>query len=205
MLLPVLLAAAVFLPGCEAVFTSAPLAFMQRDPSKLSPDQKMAFAENALASGDAESISVAYAAIADYIDSTSLSGSQAVEYNGMAADLLAADTGVASLFDQVVAGFVAGEEPDPAEIEQMVLDLGVTSSDGTAMGAYMDSVTANGGTPEPMQAVLAAGVIVAPVIDTVSSGDPEYDAAKAILQDAAAGMEDDSTLSDMADMLGITL
>ena len=52
-----------FLVGCQAVFTFSPMGFLQRDPSRLPLAQKMTYAENALASGDDQTMLDAYNAI----------------------------------------------------------------------------------------------------------------------------------------------
>jgi hypothetical protein len=50
----------VLIASCQQIFTFSPLSFLQRDPSKLPPEQQIAYAEGALASGDAETMAVAY-------------------------------------------------------------------------------------------------------------------------------------------------
>ena len=47
--LPAALAMVVLMTGCQAIFTYSPLSFLQRDPSKMSLDQRINFAEQALA------------------------------------------------------------------------------------------------------------------------------------------------------------
>ena len=72
----------IVLIGCQAVFTFSPVSFLQRDPSKLSLDQKKTYAEDALASGDSDAMLAAYNAIKD--DAT---GSTDGELNLLAAKL----------------------------------------------------------------------------------------------------------------------
>ncbi|WP_020611544.1 hypothetical protein [Sediminispirochaeta bajacaliforniensis] len=63
-----IVALALLLAGCEQMFTYSPLSWAARDPSKLSDDQQVAYAQMALSSGDAETLQKAYDAIADNSD-----------------------------------------------------------------------------------------------------------------------------------------
>ena len=54
--------------SCEQVFTYSPLEWAQRDPSNLPEDQRIAYAEFALGSGDTEKLRDAYDAIKDIDD-----------------------------------------------------------------------------------------------------------------------------------------
>jgi hypothetical protein len=76
--------------GCEAVFTYAPLAFLQRAPSSLSATERLTYGENALASGDTETMIAAYEALAnDTSDEAQyLSAQLAIEISGIADMLL---------------------------------------------------------------------------------------------------------------------
>ena len=53
------------LTGCEAIFTYSPFSFLQRDPANLPLEQKIAWAEAALSSGDREAMEKAYKALKD--------------------------------------------------------------------------------------------------------------------------------------------
>jgi hypothetical protein len=53
----------MFLGGCQALFTYTPLKGLQRDPASLSPEQKLVYAQDALASGDKTAMQAAYNAI----------------------------------------------------------------------------------------------------------------------------------------------
>jgi hypothetical protein len=61
----VLAAVAVLLVlgGCQQIFTYAPLKGLQRNPASLSPEQRLNYAEQALASGDKAAMLAAYDAI----------------------------------------------------------------------------------------------------------------------------------------------
>ena len=55
--------ALVTLAGCQDIFTYTPLKGFQRDPSSLSSEQRLEYAQNALASGDKSTMRDAYDAI----------------------------------------------------------------------------------------------------------------------------------------------
>ena len=104
--------------SCQAVFTYSPLESFQRDPSTLSPEQRIAFAESALASGDVEVMAAAYEAIA---------GSDNPETNLLAADLA---IGASGLTDAITSLVSQSEEADFEDlfdsIDTDMLDNAVT-------------------------------------------------------------------------------
>ncbi|MQY76202.1 MAG: hypothetical protein GH155_01055 [Spirochaeta sp.] len=73
----------LLLAGCQAIFTYSPLSFLQRDPANLPLDQKIAWAENALASGDLEAMATAYDAIKDESGVDYLAANLALELSGV--------------------------------------------------------------------------------------------------------------------------
>jgi len=73
----------LLLAGCQAIFTYSPLSFLQRDPANLPLDQKIAWAENALASGDPEAMATAYDAIKDVSGVDYLAANLALELSGV--------------------------------------------------------------------------------------------------------------------------
>jgi len=54
---------AMLMAGCQAIFTFSPLSGLQRDPSTMSPEQRLTYAQDALASGDAAAMKKAYDAL----------------------------------------------------------------------------------------------------------------------------------------------
>ena len=89
------LSLAVSLGGCEAVFTTSLFSFLQRDPANLSAEQQIAWAEQALASGDPEAMAEAYELVKDRATGSSdpeltyLAGRLALELSGASALLTA--------------------------------------------------------------------------------------------------------------------
>jgi hypothetical protein len=61
----VAMSAALLLGGCQAIFTYSPVQALQRSPSSLTPAERLAYAENALASGNKDTMKAAYNAIKD--------------------------------------------------------------------------------------------------------------------------------------------
>jgi len=180
---PLVMIILLVLTGCEAVFTASPLSFLQRSPAQLTPEGKLLYGLDALDSGDAAQISAAYEAIADYIDSTSLSGTQAVEFNSLAVDLLAADTGIGPLFDDAVAGYIGDDAPTMESILADLAELDVSGEDASAMIEYMNAVTENDGEPGAAQSLIAASVVLAPLVTAFI--DP--DTGKLSLPDGSGG------------------
>lgn len=86
----------LLLAGCQAIFTYSPLSFLKRDPANLPLDQKITWAENALASGDPGAMETAYVAIKD---------ESGVDY--LAANLALELSGVPQLLFEVMEGDVA--------------------------------------------------------------------------------------------------
>ena len=86
--------------GCQAVFTYSPLSFLQRDPSTLSADAQKTYAEDALASGDAEAIAKAY----DAIKALLADNPTDPELNLLAAKLGVEVSGVPGLINQIIQG-----------------------------------------------------------------------------------------------------
>jgi hypothetical protein len=82
-LLPAAALLAMLLAGCQAVFTTSPFSFLQRDPADLPPEQQAAWAEQALASGDPAAMAKAYAVIKDNPDQAYLAASLAAELSGV--------------------------------------------------------------------------------------------------------------------------
>lgn len=122
------------LGGCEALFTTSPLSFLQRDPSKLSDEQKISWAEAAWASGDEEAMAEAYAAIADLA-----TGSSDPELTYLAANLALELSGVPGIVDSILA------DVDNLVVDTAFLDSVLASVDGGYVSAaatfFQDTMT----------------------------------------------------------------
>jgi hypothetical protein len=116
------------LAGCQAIFTYSPLSFLQRDPDNLPLDQKITWAENALASGDPEAMATAYDAIKD---------ESGVDY--LAANLALELSGVPQLLFEVIEGDI--EINNQTDLENFLQD----NVDGEyvtfAAGHFLDTLS----------------------------------------------------------------
>ncbi|MFW5744904.1 MAG: hypothetical protein ACOC2D_16635, partial [Spirochaetota bacterium] len=103
-LLPLLGAFTLLLASCENVFTTSLFSFLQRDPSRLSPEQQVAYGRDAIASGDPEAMAEAYEHLKDSDDpETQLLAADlalgAVELEETLLEVASADDPVATLED----------------------------------------------------------------------------------------------------------
>ena len=91
--------------SCQQIFTYSPVSWAQRDPSKLPPEQKIAYAEEALASGDSAAVEAAYNALKDSTDpdTQALVSQLAVSASGLD-DAIAEALSTMTLDDTIIAG-----------------------------------------------------------------------------------------------------
>ncbi len=144
----------IVLIGCQAVFTFSPVSFLQRDPSKLSLDQKKTYAEDALASGDSDAMLAAYNAIKD--DAT---GSTDGELNLLAAKLAMELSGVPDLLNQVLSGDIdLSASGGSSDFDALLAELN-TSFLVEAAGFYTDADT-NGANLNSTDYLLGAACIL---------------------------------------------
>jgi len=106
------------LASCQAVFTWSPLAFLQRDPTEMTAEQKLSFAEQALASGDDAVVEKAYEAVAAEAAKPDNIDDPEIQYT--AAQLALEVSGVSEVFDSVLGSLAGGGSVD---ISAATLDL----------------------------------------------------------------------------------
>ena len=94
----ILVGFAIILGSCQQVFTRSLFSFLQRDPSTLSPEQQLIWAENALASGDPAIIKQAYDVLKDAAADSPANG----ELNYMAANLALELSGIPDMLTQLM-------------------------------------------------------------------------------------------------------
>lgn len=108
---PLFLLCAGILISCEGVFTTSIVEWAQRDPSQLNQAQKINFAQEALASGDKDSMKKAYDALKDTSDPS---------LQPLAAELAVGAAGVkdalSTVFGKVAAG--SSEEEIKAALQE---------------------------------------------------------------------------------------
>lgn len=194
--------------SCEMVFTTSPLAFLQRDPSKLSAEQQVTFGRDALASGDRGQMTVAFEL---------LKGSDDPGVQLLAAELGIAAAGLepavyGALPDILAAG---GDQAAVQAALEEALD-GFSEAELAMMGEAAALVAAAEGsvTPSSEQYVFAAVALMAVAADQhgsvaglegLSGGDPGYDEveqAKAFLDSAFAGLQADGESTEHLEGIG---
>ena len=195
------------LASCENVFTTSPLSFLQRDAANLSPEQQIQFANDALASGDEDTMAEAYNVLKDSDDPETqiLASELALGAAGLQSAVTAAlgdisgggDTG--TVLEETLAGFTAEDFALMSEAAALL-----DAADGTV-------------TPTPEQYAFAAiGLMAVAVeenggsttgLDAVGPGDPGYEEtqqAEAFLEAAAAALQADGESTDLLDnLLGV--
>ena len=124
LLILVLVLVLVLIASCQQIFTFSPLSFLQRDPANLPPEQQIAYAEGALASGDTEAMAVAFNLIqgSDDPDVALLASDLAIGASGLTDALTTALGGgdPEAAFDSINTGMLANS---PEEF-QNALDNG---------------------------------------------------------------------------------
>ena len=203
-----LLCLVAILSSCENVFTTSPVAFLQRDPAGLSPEQQVEFGKDALASGDAEQMAAAYELLKESDDPRTqlLAAELALGAAGLESAVIAAagdlsgGADAATVLEEVLSGFTES-------------DLALMSAAAALIDEAEDSVT-----PSPEQYTFAAIGLIAIAIDAnggstvgldaLGPADPGYDEAeqaKAFLQAATDSLQAAGESTDLLDELGAVI
>ena len=127
--------------GCEAIFTSSPFTGLQRNPSSLSPEQQITYAQDALASGDKTAMQAAYDALKSETSATAvyMTAELGIELSGVPTLLTAAindptilSTGAGNA--TAVGDYIAAHPGlQPALIIDAAQRLQALAASGTAM------------------------------------------------------------------------
>lgn len=165
--------------GCQAVFTFSPLSGLQRDPANLSPEGKISYAQDLLATGSQAEMAEMYT----LIDELSQDNPNDPSLHLLAADLALGATGV----NEAVEDFLSGGGDVGSATEDIVgdLDMGMVAA---AADHVIDAENLGGEISQ--QQYLNTGVILLgkahdeanPVpgvafsdLDTLTSGQNGYD------------------------------
>lgn len=140
----------LFLSGCQDVFTFSPLAGLGRDPSKLPDDQKVNYANNALAGGDPEEMAEAYTLIEEMLQSDPDNG----DLHLLAADLA---LGASGLSDATAELDISSTDPDT--LDSLLDDLDADLLSATA--SHIESAEESGTEVSDSQYVNAGMALVA--------------------------------------------
>ncbi len=180
-----------FFVSCEAVFTFSPLSGLQRDPSSLSEEQKIVFAQNALSAGDASAALAAYNALKD---STSASAKV------LAADCALLAAGLPDTLSDILDGIAAGETDMAGLIDASIADMDMTLVDG----AYdlVDGVKNDGvaGADQMITTGVARLMSLAQTAGgagNLDPADPDVDAALTLINTGEGLLEPGSATADL--------
>jgi len=186
--------------SCENVFTTSLFSFLQRDPSKLSPEQQVAYGRDALASGDPEAMAEAYGLLKDSDDPET--------------QLLAADLALGAVELEATLLEAASAEDPVATIEEALDDF--TDEDYAMMreaAALVDSADESVEPSAEQYFFAAAGLIAAAADENGGTAgldaDPppaaveeEVNQAKAFLDAAAASLQANGESTDVLEGVG---
>jgi hypothetical protein len=189
----------LFLVSCEMMFTTSPVAFLQRNAADLSPEQQVAFGRDALASGDEATMAEAYEALKETDDP---------ETQVLAAELALGAAGLETALTEALGELSGGGDTDAILAEALgsftAEDLVLMNEAAALLNAAEESVT-----PTPEQYAFAAIGLMAVAIDAnggttdglSTGGSPEVAQAEAFLQAAAAGLQANGETTDLLDDL----
>ena len=154
--------------GCEQVFSTNLFAGLERDPSKLSLDQQIVYAQSALASGDSGKMAKAYDALSDSIE-----GTDDAELNLLAADLALGASDLQGVFDEII-GVALGEGTDLSDQGDLAAGLDgalgdVDYSYVAEAQAQIDAAVANGGEVSEEQYLLVTVGLIMQAADGAGS------------------------------------
>ncbi|TVQ25478.1 MAG: hypothetical protein EA382_06930 [Spirochaetaceae bacterium] len=187
------------LTGCELVFTTSPLAFLQRDPSKLSAEQQITYAQNALASGDRDAMAKAFQA---------LKGSSDPAVQLLAVDLAVGAAGVEGALIGLIADLGVDGVDETAALDAAIAsfsaaDLALIAEAATLLDAADDSLT-----PTPEQYVFVAVGLLAIAAEAsggvaaLDGSTAEQQQAEAFLQLAYDLLQESGSSTDLIEGLG---
>jgi hypothetical protein len=153
--------------GCEFVFTGSLFSFAQRDPSKMTFEQQINFAKEALASGDRDAMEDAYDVLEDDAADTSDGDLQL-----LVAQLAMELCGFSDVLDDVLSGTIdfSGDPTDPGVISDV--DSSVGGLDSSYLEDAADLYTkaeANGADMDATDYLIGAMVLLAKAIDDTAS------------------------------------
>jgi hypothetical protein len=195
------------LAGCEQFFTTNLFSALQRDPSNLSFDQQIAYAESALNSGDKDAMADAYDALSDSLEDEN---NDDPELNSLAAELAIGASGLTDTIPDLADAAINGDLSDKNQLADAVNDK-LDDVDYTYVDEavkQLDEIKANGGEVTVEQYVfVAAGLVmkegdanggVENLDGTAGSGQESSDFIDAAIADLQARGESSAVLEDMA-------
>ncbi|MFP4429621.1 MAG: hypothetical protein ACOCW6_10740 [Spirochaetota bacterium] len=182
--------AALSILGCEQVFSTNLFSGLDRDPSKLSLDQQIVYAQSALASGDTGKMAKAYDALSDSIE-----GTDDAELNLLAADLALGASDLQGVFDEIVE-VALGEETDLSNQDDLAAGLDGSLGDVdygyvAEAQAQVDAAVANGGAVSEEQYLLVTVGLIMQAADGEGSVSDLNDGNTAAIEAWVTAANDD--------------
>ena len=132
-----ILAMLTLLGGCQALFTFSPLSGLKRDPADMSPEQRLAYAHDALASGDHDAMLAAYNAILGdtSADAQYTSAQLGIELSGVTQVLLdcANDPSIITAQLNTIDAFITAHNLDPNYMVAAAAQLAAAAAVGAVL------------------------------------------------------------------------
>lgn len=136
-LLVLLSAAALVFGGCQAIFTYSPLSGLQRPPSGMTPGQRLTYAQEALASGDAAAMKSAYDAIKNDTGAAAqyMTAQLGIELSGIPTVLRDAASDTSNLTNDLdeINTFIAAHNLDPTYMVAAAAQLMAAAAAGVLL------------------------------------------------------------------------
>ena len=181
-------AAVLLFGGCQAIFTWSPLSGLQQNPSDMTPAQRLTYAQDALASGDKDTMKTAYDAIKDdtSADAQYTAAQLGIELSGVPQVLrdIATDTSTVNHQLNTINDYITAHHLDPTYMVAAVPQLEAAAAAGIALTNTDHAMGAMG--------LLLGGAMSSRGDWNVVAGNPEKGDALTFLQPA---VDDVSSLS----------
>jgi hypothetical protein len=133
----VLLASLIVLGGCQAIFTYSPFSGLRRPPSSMTPAQRLTYAQDALASGDAAAMKSAYDAIKNDSgsDAQYTAAQLGIELSGVPTVLreIASDPSTVTTQLNTISAFIAAHNLDPTYMVAAAAQLSAAQAAGATL------------------------------------------------------------------------
>jgi hypothetical protein len=199
--------AAPLLFGCEQFFSNNLLSGARRDPSQLSFDQQISYAESARNSGDKEAMADAYAALSETLEEENNTDP---ELNRLAAELAVGASGltdtVPDLLDAAVQGDLSNKDDVAASVNDALDEVDYDYINEAA--DQIDKIKENGGTVSKEQYVfVGAGLMMEDAEEAggVENIDPSSESkqfADEAAEDLESRGEDAGLIGELSDLYG---
>ena len=197
-------AAVLLFSGCEQFFSTNLFSGLQRDPSNLSFDQQVSYAESALNSGDQDAQADAYDALSESLEEENNTDP---ELNDLAAELAIGASGLADTVPDLADAAINGDLSSQTDLENALNDKldDVDYSYVDEAASQLQKIQENGGEVSEEQYVFVAAGLLMKEADT-QGGVENLDAGNTteeqqFVEDAIADLESRDESSPLLDDL----